>query len=973
MQKIIALFCLCLFLCLFPEVNAQKAEWQQQVDVELSVRLDAEKKILKGEVRMQYINNSPDDLDRIYIHLWPNAYSRYNSALAIQLLQQGNLAMSTMGREDLGAIGKLQFEVDGESVEFEYDDEHSDIAVLKLKEAVPSGASVEIYTPFSVKVPKLISRMAYVDDYFAISQWFPKPAVYDEDGWHPMPYLDQGEFYAEFGRYTVTIDVPENYKVAATGKRIKAIAENGRKILMYKEQHIHDFAWFASPDFKYDSREIELPNGRKVTLEVYYETENANWLRSLDIAEESITYFSEKIGNYPYEYFTIVEGPLQAGAAMEYQTITVVSESEDVEWFEKMVVHEVAHNWFQGMLASNERIHPWIDEGLTTYYENRFTKERSDNPFEPQETYTKRKLAKLFDLQDVDFDQLTKTAILQEQRMNRHQSCALNAQETTSWNYALNHYAKVPYMFEHLQAYLGTEAFDACMQTLFERYQFRHLGPDDLKDHLEACSGKSLNYLFDKWIGTNGIIDAKLGKIDNSDQSSTTVSIVQKGDFSVPVEVRAESEEETQTVWVEDGQKSAEFNIQGIRKITLDPENRSLDYNRNNNFLKTYGFKRLERIRLQPLASIEHPDKSQLFGVPMFKGNKHDGIMLGLALYNRVYPAKNVDWNIVPLWAFGSKQINGIFNFTYYQNIRKKRHVQLAYDIHFRTFNYSDEGRFVNFRPSLTATILPENRVKNIKHVLQLTHHQNWIEVFVQDGPDAPSVKQISGQGVGELRYTMIRDDAKLPIKASLYAFNNKDFLMPGAELMLKVRYGKIKSFVSARFFIEGFVYKRNEFVTPSNLGYPTYRSGLGGTTGETDYLFENHFYSRNGNDGFASSRLYMDRGQFKFVNEGLLRANALVTSLNIRADFPSKWVPIKLYADFGLAMNEPASGLFAFQAGGMISLLNGGFEVYFPFFSSSEIKGFYDLNVPEYKHRITFSLDFEKMNLHKKAREFSL
>ena len=189
----------------------------------------------------------------------------------------------------------------------------------------------------------------------------------------------------------------------------------------------------------------------------------------------------------------------------------------------------------------------------------------------------------------------------------------------------------------------------------------------------------------------------------------------------------------------------------------------------------------------------------------------------------------------------------------------------------------------------------------------------------------------------------------------------------------MKFRYGKIKSFVSARFFIEGYVYKRTEFVTSSNTGYPSYRSGLGGTTGQTDYLFEHYFYSRSGNDGFASNRLYMDRGQFKFVNSTLLRANALATSVNIRADFPSKWVPIKLYADFGLAMNEPASGLFAFQAGGILSLFNEGFEIYFPFFSSSQIKDFYDLNVPEYKHRITFSLDVDKLNIHKKARTFSL
>jgi len=347
---------------------------------------------------------------------------------------------------------------------------------------------------------------------------------------------------------------------------------------------------------------------------------------------------------------------------------------------------------------------------------------------------------------------------------------------------------------------------------------------------------------------------------------------------------------------------------------------------------------------------------------------------------------------VTPFHAFGSKQANGIFNFSYYQNIRKDRHVQLEYKTHFKTFSYNNSssgGRYLNFSPSLTATILPENRNSNITHKLQWKHHQSWkgidqynkiTDTLIIDIDSVAIVNTVvfdkrvfPSDWLEEVTYTIERKDVKTPVSATLFLEFNDRHVKAGTELNFKIRYGKIKSFFSGRFYLTGLAYKSNASATSERLGFGTYQTGLGGTNGRTDYLFEHYYLGRSQTMGFASQQVFMDQGQFKFSNAALLRANAMVTSVNVTADFPSKWIPIKLYMDFGLAVNEGGSALFAFQAGGMLSLFDEGIEIYFPFFSSDEIKGYYDLNVQKYKNRITFSFDMDKINPHKRVREFKL
>ena len=253
---------------------AQKKEttpyFQQQVDYTIQVRLDDVNHFISGYESFVYTNNSPEALTEIYMHLWPNAYKNKQTALAKQLVRQKNFLLYSTLKTDKGFIDSLDFKVNGESIQWNLDSTHIDIGVLHLSTPLQPGQSITVTTPFRVKLPSgNISRLGHIGQSYQITQWYPKPAVFDQNGWHAMPYLTQGEFYSEFGSYDVKITVPSNYVVGATGNLqtqseiewLNQLAElpapadsiyassfpptsSEWKTLQYKQKNVHDFGWF---------------------------------------------------------------------------------------------------------------------------------------------------------------------------------------------------------------------------------------------------------------------------------------------------------------------------------------------------------------------------------------------------------------------------------------------------------------------------------------------------------------------------------------------------------------------------------------------------------------------------------------------------------------------------------------------------------------------------------------------------------
>ncbi len=295
--------------------------FQQEVNYKIDVRLNDSIHEFTAFETVEYINNSPDNLEFIYFHIWPNAYSNNQTALAKQKLESSY--KSLFKNEKLrGYIDSLDFKVDGKSVKWEYDSEHIDICKINLNKPLKACEKIIISTPFHVKIPKgVTSRLGHIKQSYQITQWYPKPAVYDKYGWHRMPYLNQGEFYSEFGSFDVSITLPKNYIVGATGdlqnakeiewmdslvdktakidsfdRKDNTFPESSKefKTLRYTQSNIHDFAWFADKRFHVLKGEREMPStGKKVTIWALFLNKEAHlWKKSLEYIGDALYYYS---------------------------------------------------------------------------------------------------------------------------------------------------------------------------------------------------------------------------------------------------------------------------------------------------------------------------------------------------------------------------------------------------------------------------------------------------------------------------------------------------------------------------------------------------------------------------------------------------------------------------------------------------------------------------------------------------------
>ena len=519
--------------------------FQQEVNYKIDVKLNDKVHEFSAYETVEYINNSPDELEFIYFHLWPNAYSNNETALAKQKLES-RWSRLFKDEELRGYIDSLDFKVNNEKVNWEYDKEHIDICKIILDKPLKPGEKIIISTPFHVKIPKgVTSRLGHIGESYQISQWYPKPAVYDKYGWHQMPYLNFGEFYSEFGSFDVSITLPKNYIVGATGdlqnpKEIEwltKLAEQTAKIdsfdrtdnsfpesseefktIRYKQNKIHDFAWFADKRFNVLKGERKMPaSGRKVTTWAMFLNNQAYlWKNSLEYIGDALHYYSLYAGDYPYNNCTAVHSALTAGGGMEYPNITVVGNAQTGRYLEMVIIHEVGHNWFYGILGFNEREHPWLDEGINTFCEARYMSDKYGEQDGAYNLLGMDKLSKFFEIDELRYNRFGEIFYLRAARCNIDQQASLHSTIYTEWNYGDIIYRKVPEVLEYLMAYLGEEKFNEILKSFYEEWKYKHPYPVDVRKAFEEGTGEDLNWLFDDLMQTTKKQDYKFTGVSKS-------------------------------------------------------------------------------------------------------------------------------------------------------------------------------------------------------------------------------------------------------------------------------------------------------------------------------------------------------------------------------------------------------------------------------------------------------------------------
>jgi aminopeptidase N len=515
-KKIISLFVLILLF----KKGVSQDYWQQEVHYTIDVALNEKQHTLTGNLSLQYINHSPDTLTYIWFHLWPNAYKDGNTALARQLEGDKEGKKKLRNKKSEGYIDGLAFTVNGKTVTTGQDSANdADVIKLLLPAPLAPGQTATIATPFNVKLPFYFSRSGYDGDQYMICQWYPKPAVYDKKGWHAFPYLDQGEFYSEFGTFKVNITVPAAFVVGATGTlqtkeeldqykalgaqnyqakagvaKYKAAQPEALKTLQYYGENIHDFAWFADKDaiIQYDT--LQLTSGKVIDAFAYYQPNgNKEWSNSISFIEDAVRRYSGWIGEYPWPVVQAVEGPKNlSSGGMEYPMITLITSPDaDAENLDAVITHEVGHNWFYGILGSNERDYPWMDEGINSFYQFRYEAEK----YKANSIFGKSMPRELKALPAEELLSRIYNAL-----NSLPAAAPVNTGSTGFANkndYGIVVYVKAATWLYLVEMALGRAKFDKAMQAYFTTWKFKHPYPEDLKAALEQSTQVGLNELFE--------------------------------------------------------------------------------------------------------------------------------------------------------------------------------------------------------------------------------------------------------------------------------------------------------------------------------------------------------------------------------------------------------------------------------------------------------------------------------------------
>ncbi len=469
-----------------------------QIDVEL----DPVKKTLQASEILRWQNKSTNSTNELQFHLYLNAFKNTASTF----MREGRWLLSKKKDEDWGYIQIDTIRVlNGPDLspltEFIHpDDENSqDETVMRvpLEKNIKPGEEIQLQIIFKVKLPKISNRTGFSNNFFLVAQWFPKVGVFENGVWNCHQFHRNSEFFADFGVYDVAITLPKELTVGATGKQVDLIdVDANLKKVVFHAEDVHDFAWTATPDFKVYSEQY-----KNTQLQLYYLPWHAHQIdRHVESVKGALTFVEEWFGEYPYSTLSFLSPPVNAGGAggMEYPTFftcgTAAFLPAGLRFTEMVTIHECTHNYWYGMVASNEFEEPWLDEGINSYTEVKimeklFGKEAALVDFLGLKI-SERAFQKTSYISQPSTDQIVKPAW-----------------KFAPGAYGMQSYARPALVLLTLENLLGEERMKKVLHTYFQQWKFKHPRTQDFINVVNSVSGENWDWFFRQTLFSPEIVD----------------------------------------------------------------------------------------------------------------------------------------------------------------------------------------------------------------------------------------------------------------------------------------------------------------------------------------------------------------------------------------------------------------------------------------------------------------------------------
>ena len=513
--------------------------WQQAVKYQMDVVLDVKTHQMKGKQRLTYTNHSPDSLDRVYYHLYFNAFQPGSmmDERARSLPDEGKIKtrIANLGKKEMGYHRILSLLQDGKETDYEV---AGTILEVKLARAIAPGQSSLLEMKFESQVPLQIRRSGR-DNHegiaYTMSQWYPKLCEYDRDGWHADPYIGR-EFHGVWGDFDVKITLDSSYMIGGTGylQNPQEIGHGyqapgtavkrpigGQLTWHFIAPRVHDFAWAADPDYVHDR--YQVPDGPELHF-IYEPVDSllANWKALQPVTAQLFNWVDKKYGAYPYRQFTVIQG---GDGGMEYPMSTIITGNRSMKSLVSVTYHEAIHAWYYGLLATNEAMHPWMDEGFTCYvqYEmlDRLYAKNELNPWSSR-------YANYYSLAELDLKR-------PELRMQEPLSTHADHYET-SFGYGVSAYSKGAVFLHQLSAVVGQEALEEGLKMYYDTWKYKHPEPRDFMRIMEKVSGLELDWYYNYWIHSTKVIDYEVVDVKKHKKGSR-ITLRRNAQMPMPLDV----------------------------------------------------------------------------------------------------------------------------------------------------------------------------------------------------------------------------------------------------------------------------------------------------------------------------------------------------------------------------------------------------------------------------------------------------
>jgi len=593
-----------LFVCGYSaSVLAQNTPgyWQQEVAYTMDIDMDVATYTYQGTQELVYTNNSPDVLRKVYYHLYFNAFQP-NSQMDIRSRtiadpdKRVQDRISKLAPNEIGYIHVQSLLQDGVSIAHET---VGTVLEVVLDQPIQPGASTTFHMVFDAQVPKQIRRSGRNNAEgvaLSMAQWYPKLAEYDFEGWHAHPYIAR-EFQGVWGSFDITLHIDKNYTVGGSGylqnpqevghgyeDASKPVASvKGEKLTWkFTAPNVHDFTWAADTNYQHDvlttTTGIDLHFLYKKDLEAKY---LENWKQLQPKTAELMTYFSTHIGQYPYKQYSVIQG---GDGGMEYAMCTLITGKRKFKSLVGVTAHEMAHTWFQFLLASNESKHSWMDEGFTSYISNFAEQEilggDAANPHEGSYRYYNYVVGEKL-----------------EEPLSTHAD-----RYHTNLAYGMASYSKGNIFLSQLEYVIGKENVAATLKKYFKEFSFKHPTPNDIKRTAEKVSGISLDWYLNEWTQTTHTIDygvkavsdktitlERIGKMPMPMDVTVSYTDGTTEEFNIPLRIMRGEKPTTATVLEDWAWAHPTYTFQTakkVQKVTIDTSNLMADINLENNIFE---------------------------------------------------------------------------------------------------------------------------------------------------------------------------------------------------------------------------------------------------------------------------------------------------------------------------------------------------------------------------------------------------